>query len=167
MTGSEETAAVSRAVLLRGTPWCELRNLDTFKRKPKLRDSRAALRHLQERPAGEWGGLDSAPLAPSGQSFEGKAWKLQGMCGGGWGRAKTISEALKLARFSSRETLMPSENCVNLSGSLPVKSDCAHPSAHHDIFPGLPCLCWGENRKRSQLAAELTSTSSWVTYFVK
>ena len=83
ITGSEETAAVSRAVLLRWTPWCELRDLDTFKRKPKLRDSRAALRPLQEHPAGEWGGLDSPHLAPSGQSFEGKAWKLQVCVGEG------------------------------------------------------------------------------------
>lgn len=154
-------------MLLQWTPSCELRKLDTFKRKRKLRDSKVALRYLQERPAGEWGALDSPHLAPSRQSFEGKAWKLHGMCGGGWGRAKTISEVLKLARFSSRETLIPSENCVNLSRSLPAKSDYAHPSAHHDIVPGLPCLCWGEDRKRRKLTAELTSASSWVTYFVK
>lgn len=167
MTGSEGTAAVSHAVLLQWTPSCELRKLDTFKRKRKLRDSKVSLCYLQERPAGEWGALDSPHLAPSRQSFEEKAWKLQGMCGGGWGRAKTISEVLKLAQFSSRETLIPSENCVNLSRSLPAKSDCAHPSAHHDIVPGLLRLCWGEDRKRNKLTAELTSASSWVTYFVK
>lgn len=148
--GSEETATVSQAVLLQITPWCELCNLDTFKRKRKLMDSRVAYataKIVQQR----MGSLDTPHRAPRQESLR-KAWKLQGLkatrgvvVGGRakhfWGSKigtvfikSNINTEWELCQFNQKPTCQ-----VRL---------CPSPSAHHDIVPGLPCLCWGENRKR-------------------